>query len=174
MEEFSHFCECPRCFDLCYSLSESEVETFLCTQFFRTEDILRDSHPSLTGQIGSFRLWLDWNRFNPAFKAFLLAVGMFQVISVGVNSENPLASLPDWSTLGARRSLQGSLCLFCAEGFKKVANNLNPFKGIVFSLFSEGHILTGPTVLGHAKCPCGQDRRFTLFVKINLLIQRSL
>ena len=88
VEEFSHFCECPRCFVLCYSLSESEVETFLCTQFFRTEDILRDSHPSLSGQIGSFRLWLDWNRFFPALRAFLLAVGTFQTISVGVSSEN--------------------------------------------------------------------------------------
>ena len=136
VEEFSHFCECPRCFDLCYSLLESEVETFLCTQFFRTEDILRDSHPSLSGQIGSFRLWLDWNRFFPALRAFLLAVGTFQTISVGVSPENPLAPLPDWSTLGARRSLQGSLCLFCAKGFKKVVNNLNPFKGnCVFPIF---------------------------------------
>ena len=26
----------------------------------------------------------------------------------------------------------------------------------MFSLFSEGHVLTGPMVLGRAKCPCGQ------------------
>ena len=76
VEEFSHFCDCPRCFDLCFLFLESEVET-LCSQFLRTEDILRDSHPNLAGQIGSFRVWLDWNRFLPALKAFLLAVGTF-------------------------------------------------------------------------------------------------
>ena len=138
---------------------ESEVETFLCTQYFRTEDILRDSHPNLAGQIGSFRVWLDWNRFIPALKAFLLAVGTFQTISVGVSSEDPMAPLHDWSTLGARRPLHGSLCLFCAEGFEKVSNNVIPFKGIVFSLYSEGHVLLGPMVLGHLKCPCGQGHQ---------------
>ena len=66
-----------------------------------------------------------------------------------MSSEDPMAPFHDWSTLGARRPLLSSLGLFCAEGFEKVSNIVIPLKRIVFSLYSVGHVLSGPMVLGH-------------------------
>ena len=105
VEEFSHFCECPECSSLCLVVLESHVETFLCTQFLRTEEIFRDPHPKLAGLTGCFRIWLDWNCCSPALRAFLLAVGMFQIIPVGVGSDDPLSPLQHWLSLGACRPL---------------------------------------------------------------------
>ena len=76
VEEFSQFCNCPGCFDLCYSLLE-EVEIFLFTQFLRTKDIPWNAHPQFKSHVGSFRLWLGWDLFSPAFRAFLVACGKF-------------------------------------------------------------------------------------------------
>ena len=159
VEEFAHFCECPECSSLCLVVLESHVETFLCTQFLRTDEILRDPHPKLAGLTGCFSIWLDWFSGSPALKAFLLAVGMFQIIPWGVDSDNPLSPLQHWLTLGAPRPLQDSVSLFCASGFEVFSENVLPFKGIVFSLYSKGHVLAGPMLLGHSRCLCGRSRQ---------------
>ena len=67
-EVLTHYCECPRCLEFCYSPFEDVVETFLCTQFFQTEDILRYSRPNFPGQLGSFWGLFRLESFFPALR----------------------------------------------------------------------------------------------------------
>ena len=72
-------------------------------------------------------------------------------------SEDPLAPLHDWSTLGARHSFFGSWGFVLCRRFEKVSNIVFPFKRIVFFLYSVGHVFVGIYGLRSCLCPCGQS-----------------